>query len=120
MVAAAWPVLRGLSGCSGEGEEAPPSLTIPLAELPDGARQRHLLGTVPVEVRREGDRITARSLLCTHQGCEVVWEEADRRYVCPCHDGTFDADGQVTGGPPTRPLGEFSVQKRDALVIIEG
>ena len=44
----------------------------------------------------------ARSLLCTHFGCRVVWEPArGQRYRCPCHQGWFDADGRPVAGPPT-------------------
>jgi cytochrome b6-f complex iron-sulfur subunit len=118
LVAAAWPVLQGLAACGGESAEEPNRLVIPLAELPDGARQRHLLAEVPLEIRREGERITARSLLCTHQGCEVSWQPDRQRYFCPCHDGTFDAEGQVTGGPPPRPLRSYPVRRRDDVVII--
>lgn len=118
LIAMAWPVLRGLAGCAGHDEAAPPTLTIALAALPDGARRRHVLDEVPLEIRRDGDRITARSLLCTHQGCEVHWEPDRGHYRCPCHDGLFDADGQVLGGPPPRPLRTLSVRVQDETVTV--
>jgi Rieske Fe-S protein len=84
---------------------APPSGTeVPLAALPDGQRVRLLRGEEPVEVVRTGSEIRARSLWCTHLGCEVTWNETDSTYDCPCHDGRFDAMGQVLAGPPTRGL----------------
>lgn len=42
----------------------------------------------------------ALSSTCPHLGCQVTWEEQNDRYFCPCHNGTFNADGVATGGPP--------------------
>jgi nitrite reductase/ring-hydroxylating ferredoxin subunit len=52
--------------------------------------------------RQNGDAedFIALSSTCPHLGCQVHWEAADNRFFCPCHNGTFDADGQGTGGPP--------------------
>jgi Rieske Fe-S protein len=67
-----------------------------------------------VEVRRAEDgTVAARSLLCTHTGCEVVWIPDRQLYHCPCHEGLFDADGRVVAGFPPRPL-------RDVPARIEG
>jgi Rieske Fe-S protein len=118
-LAVAWPVLQRLSGCADAPEEKVARLQIPLAELPEGARQRYVLDGVPVEVRHADGEVVARSLLCTHQGCEVHWEAAQARYFCPCHEGTFDAEGRPTGGPPTRPLGRYTVTLSDDLAVVE-
>ena len=115
----AWPVLRSLGGCAEDAGDEAVALRIPLAELPDGERRRYLLDGVPVEVRRLGDQVVAHSLLCTHQGCEVHWEDENQRYFCPCHEGTFDARGRPTGGPPTRPLSPYTVTLGDGLAIVE-
>jgi nitrite reductase/ring-hydroxylating ferredoxin subunit len=42
----------------------------------------------------------ALSSTCPHLGCQVRWEGQNNRYFCPCHNGTFDATGKATGGPP--------------------
>ena len=42
----------------------------------------------------------ALSSTCPHLGCQVQWEGQNNRYFCPCHNGTFDATGKATGGPP--------------------
>ncbi len=42
----------------------------------------------------------ALSSVCPHLGCQVFWEAAKDRFFCPCHNGTFDASGVATGGPP--------------------
>ncbi|MCH7666568.1 MAG: Rieske 2Fe-2S domain-containing protein, partial [Acidobacteria bacterium] len=51
---------------------------------------------------RNGDArdFIALSSTCPHLGCQVHWEAQNDRFFCPCHNGTFDASGVGTGGPP--------------------
>ena len=42
----------------------------------------------------------ALSSVCPHLGCQVFWESAKDRFFCPCHNGSFDAAGKATSGPP--------------------
>jgi glycine/D-amino acid oxidase-like deaminating enzyme/nitrite reductase/ring-hydroxylating ferredoxin subunit len=46
----------------------------------------------------------AVSLRCTHLGCLVRFNRAERSWDCPCHGSRFDLDGTVLEGPATRPL----------------
>jgi Rieske Fe-S protein len=54
--------------------------------------------------RERGGQIVAISAGCTHLGCIVTWDEAEKLFKCPCHDGRFDVDGKVISGPPPAPL----------------
>jgi menaquinol-cytochrome c reductase iron-sulfur subunit len=49
----------------------------------------------------------AISTRCMHLGCPVRFVQASARFICPCHGGVYDFQGQVSGGPPVRPLDRF-------------
>jgi Rieske Fe-S protein len=110
-------VLSLLPSCASEPEVHGPRLD--WSELPDGSRIIVMDGSLPIEVSRAGEVVRARSLLCTHQGCEVKWEDDPGHYVCPCHEGIFDASGQPVLGPPREPLREFAVERTNGSVQID-
>ena len=58
-------------------------------------------------VYRDHDgRIHSRSAVCTHMGCLVGWNDAERTWDCPCHGSRFTTDGDVISGPAEKPLSE--------------
>jgi glycine/D-amino acid oxidase-like deaminating enzyme/nitrite reductase/ring-hydroxylating ferredoxin subunit len=54
--------------------------------------------------RDESGAVHARSAVCTHLGCYVRWNRAERSWDCPCHGSRFDVDGSVLNGPASKPL----------------
>ncbi|MEV8442036.1 FAD-dependent oxidoreductase [Actinosynnema sp. NPDC051121] len=54
--------------------------------------------------RDEAGGVHGVSLRCTHLGCLVRFNPAERSWDCPCHGSRFDVDGAVLEGPATKPL----------------
>jgi glycine/D-amino acid oxidase-like deaminating enzyme/nitrite reductase/ring-hydroxylating ferredoxin subunit len=52
----------------------------------------------------EEGNVHAVSAVCTHLGCVLGWNPADRTWDCPCHGSRFALDGSVIHGPATTPL----------------
>jgi menaquinol-cytochrome c reductase iron-sulfur subunit len=69
-------------------------------------------------VVRTGEEATAFSNVCTHLSCRVTWKEGTLGFVCPCHDGIFDIQGEVVAGPPPRPLDTYQTKIEDGNVFI--
>lgn len=54
--------------------------------------------------RSEDGTVKRLSPRCTHMGCTVGWNPAERTWDCQCHGSRFEAEGRVIMGPATRDL----------------
>ena len=75
-------------------------------------------GDPGVIVRLADGTFVAYDALCTHEGCTVEWERADRFLHCPCHGAVFDpADrAAVLEGPTDQPLSPLPI----AVDVVSG
>ena len=55
-------------------------------------------------VTKDSENFTVFDPHCTHLNCPYYWDNNEGIFVCPCHGGRFDIDGNVIAGPPPRPL----------------
>jgi arsenite oxidase small subunit len=79
-------------------------------------------GPVPGGVGPNQD-IVAYSTLCTHMGCPVAYDPAQKVFKCPCHFSMFDAEkaGQMICGQATENLPRVVLKynaKDDAVTAV--
>jgi menaquinol-cytochrome c reductase iron-sulfur subunit len=66
---------------------------------------------IPCWVRRiKGDAFQVFAINCSHLGCPVRWFPSAELFMCPCHGGTFYADGERASGPPPRALYQYPLK----------
>ncbi|MCX8033952.1 MAG: Rieske (2Fe-2S) protein [Thermodesulfovibrio sp.] len=68
-------------------------------------------------VRTEGS-IIALSPVCTHLGCFVNYDRNSTEFICPCHGGKYDINGNVIAGPPKEPLLRLPVKIENEKVYL--
>lgn len=79
--------------------------SIPTAQIPnDSFVKVKISERQQYYVSHQNGNFRALSAECTHQGCMVDWNNANRIFKCPCHGGEYDPQGEVQQGPPPRPL----------------
>ncbi len=77
------------------------------------ARQRML-----AYVWRKGDELMALSATCQHLGCNVRYDEDRKQFICPCHAGIYDMQGNVVSGPPPRPLDRLPAKIEGDMLLV--
>jgi len=87
------------------GDRLTPAQVSSAEEIPPGEARvvRNGAGKAGV-YRDEQGNLHGVSLRCTHLGCLLRFNGAERSWDCPCHGSRFDVDGAVLEGPAVRPL----------------
>ncbi|WP_455540139.1 FAD-dependent oxidoreductase [Terrisporobacter sp.] len=54
--------------------------------------------------RDEEGHLYVVDITCTHLGCELRFNSAEKSWDCPCHGSRFDFKGNILNGPALNPL----------------
>lgn len=65
--------------------------------------------------KNEEGRLFGVNPACTHLGCEVKWNNAEKSWDCPCHGARYHYTGKVLNGPADQDLEPVAVE-----FLIEG
>lgn len=98
------PVYEAKVGDIGGLPEAEPTKFV--VTFPQGAWTNASINAAVYVVKRNNDYIVL-SNVCSHMQCPVHWEDALHQFLCPCHGGLYDINGQNIGGPPPKPLPQY-------------
>lgn len=77
-----------------------------------GGGQGKILNLDGVKVgayKDENGKLHLINTTCTHMGCEVKWNNADRTWDCPCHGSRFSPTGDVIASPAFKPLDKIEI-----------
>lgn len=69
-------------------------------------------------LRKTETEVVVYSNVCTHLSCHVNWNADQKEFICPCHDGRFDINGQVIKEPPPRPLDKYETKIESGTLSI--
>jgi glycine/D-amino acid oxidase-like deaminating enzyme/nitrite reductase/ring-hydroxylating ferredoxin subunit len=96
---------NALAGLHFVGDRVSQSRPRPIEDLQPGEGDivRHDGETVAA-YRDEQGVLTAVSPTCTHLGCRVRFNTAERSWDCPCHGSRFATSGEVLQGPAVHRL----------------
>ncbi len=83
----------------------------------DGYRQ--VVERRVVYVSRDGEAVRVLDSTCTHLGCRTRYDAEANQFLCPCHGGAYDAEGQVVAGPPPAPLRRIEARVEDGHVVVQ-
>jgi Rieske Fe-S protein len=112
----------GVGGAAAPFQDAGPLSDIPVGEWrllsvdmvhQDGWKKTRVKHAVWVRRRAKSEKeITVLSSTCPHLGCPINWHPDQAQFVCPCHGGMFNREGERTGGPPPRAMDPLEFEIR--------
>jgi glycine/D-amino acid oxidase-like deaminating enzyme/nitrite reductase/ring-hydroxylating ferredoxin subunit len=87
------------------GDRLQPVEATTVAEIdPDEGKIMEVSGEKIAVYKDANGELFAMSAKCTHLGCIVNWNTAEKSWDCPCHGGRFDPKGNVINPPPQQAL----------------
>ncbi len=65
----------------------------------------------------QAGKVNVFAINCSHLGCSVALNSADKSFDCPCHGSRFHLDGTVLHGPAAYPLSHLTWTQEDPNTI---
>ncbi|MBI2863406.1 MAG: ubiquinol-cytochrome c reductase iron-sulfur subunit [Chloroflexi bacterium] len=69
-------------------------------------------------VKKSDSQFVVYDPRCTHLGCPYSWHTDKNQFLCPCHNGVFDLEGNVISGPPPRALRRFANRVEGGKLLV--
>lgn len=79
---------------------------------------KQAIGGVYLRKTSEGN-VEALNVTCPHLGCAVAYRASDKSYFCPCHQSSFDIDGNPKNSTPPRGLDALETEVKDGAVLVK-
>ncbi|MFZ1321613.1 MAG: Rieske (2Fe-2S) protein [Ignavibacteria bacterium] len=71
-------------------------------------------------IHLENGNFRAYEQKCTHLSCSIYYKPGSGEIICPCHNGSFEAEtGVVLAGPPPRPLPKLEVVIKENKLFVK-
>ena len=77
-----------------------------------------VIGSMYVRLMPNG-QVLAFNDTCTHLGCKVDYQAADKQFFCPCHQSAFELDGERKNKTPPRGLDSLEAEIKDGEVWVK-
>jgi menaquinol-cytochrome c reductase iron-sulfur subunit len=77
-----------------------------------------VIGSVYLRLMPNG-QVLAFNDTCTHLGCKVDYQAADKQFFCPCHQSAFELDGKRKNLTPPRNLDSLEAEVKDGEVWVK-
>ncbi|MBS0202980.1 MAG: Rieske 2Fe-2S domain-containing protein [Planctomycetes bacterium] len=90
------------------------------SDIPDAwtTYRDRVIGSVYLRLMPNG-QVLAFNDTCTHLGCKVDYQPAEKRYFCPCHQSAFGLDGARQNKTPPRDLDSLDVEIKDGVIWVK-
>jgi cytochrome b6-f complex iron-sulfur subunit len=90
-----------------------------LTDFPLNSGKIFKFGSKPgILIRTASGELKAFSAVCTHLECIVQYRPDTKQIWCACHNGQYNLEGKNIGGPPPRPLEEYTVNNRNGELVV--
>ena len=94
----------------------PAMRTIEIEQI-DGWRKTVSEKAVYITKGQQG-KLCVLTSICPHLGCTVPWNKEKKQFICPCHGGTFAADGSRVSGPSQRGMDTLESSVQDGQLLV--